>query len=136
MPVKLTDVQKGKICPYCRKKPKIVKSEEVYGKGYHYGYIAWCKPCDAYVGCHRGTKKPKGSLANREARKHRVQAHRVFDPLWKEGLIYPRNAAYTWLAEEMGIHVDECHIAMFDREQLDETILRCKTKYRRLKGRS
>ena len=105
-----------------------------------------CAPCDAYVGCHRagawaihegqqvesdGTL-PLGRLANRELRIAKSQVHQVFDPIWKlfhEWRAHPafdrhakydkqrRTLLYKWLAREMGIPLDACHIGMFDLEQ-------------------
>ncbi len=37
------------------------------------------------VGCHPGTKNSLGRLANAELRKWKSIAHRVFDPLWRDG---------------------------------------------------
>jgi hypothetical protein len=45
------------ICPYCERAAVFVEdSSLVYRKDY--GPIWYCKPCQAWVGCHDGTRKP------------------------------------------------------------------------------
>ena len=68
----------GKICPYCGKETELIDSAEVY-HGVSYGWMYICRPCDAYVGCYKGTKKALGRLANAELRKYKHEAHGVFD---------------------------------------------------------
>lgn len=80
-----------------------------------------CKPCEAHVGCHPGTTRPLGGLANKQLRLARVQAHAAFDPLWKKGS-WPRPKAYRWLADRLGIAPDACHIAHFDLNQCRRTV--------------
>lgn len=92
-----------------------------------------CKPCDAYVGVHKGTDTPLGTLANKATREARKQAHFYFDQIAKTGLINKiwreyipnignRNKAYLWLSKEMGIDVELCHIAMFGVAQCEQVI--------------
>ena len=112
-------------CPYCGSKAVLVSSAVVYG-GRDFGRI-WCCPrwpqCDSYVGCHRGTKRPLGSLANAELRAWRRRAHAVFDRLWRTG--GRRNDWYGWLASELGIAQAQCHIGMFDVEQCKRVVELC-----------
>jgi hypothetical protein len=100
------------LCPYCGKQAQLVDSSIVYG-GHSYGPIWDCRPCDAYVGCHRGTKKPLGRLANKELREWKKKAHAVFDPLWRSGAMR-RTHAYAHLARIMHLPKHEAHIGMFD----------------------
>lgn len=51
------------ICPYCGRVAKYVDSSVIY-YGHSYGMAYLCRPCNAYVGVHHGTDRPKGSLAN------------------------------------------------------------------------
>lgn len=60
------------ICPYCNKAAELVDGTAVYP---HRSDLAhkrfWlCKPCDAWVGTHRDSKKhlPLGRLADKELR--------------------------------------------------------------------
>ena len=77
-----------------------------------------CDPCDARVGCHSHTDKPLGRLAKADLRKEKSAVHNAFDPLWREwkttsGFELSRHDAYRWLAHEMKIPKDECHMGMF-----------------------
>lgn len=108
-------------CPYCGRKAEYVDSKLIYGKSYGMAY--WCRPCDAYVGVHKGTDKPLGRLANAELRRWKMAAHKVFDPLWQYGHFkHQRNAAYAWLAERMQLPREKTHIGMFDVGQCQQAI--------------
>lgn len=111
------------ICPYCSREAERVTGDVVYpNRPDLKELVFWrCAPCDARVGCYKGTDRPFGSLANAELREARnVTHHRFFDPLWQEGSFGKgqdkRTKAYAWLAEKLGITADRCHIGMFDLE--------------------
>ncbi len=107
-------------CDYCGRRAEYVDSKIVYGKSY--GMIYLCRACMAYVGVHKGTNT-SGRLANAELRYWKKAAHAVFDPLWKYGRFRShRNAAYGWLAQKMGLPVEETHIGMFDVAQCRKAI--------------
>lgn len=82
----------------------------------------WLCPCGAYVGCHRGSDYlPLGRPANKATRDARSDAHAAFDPLWKKvssrdgiAMGHARARGYRWLAGELGISAEDCHIAMMD----------------------
>lgn len=127
-------INSGLICPYCGNKTEYVDSAVIYGKSY--GMIYLCKPCDAYVGVHRGSDKSLGRLANKELREAKKEAHYHFDKIAKTGLINKiwnefipdisnRNKAYLWLSKQMGIDKERCHIGMFDVEQCKKVIEIC-----------
>jgi len=59
---------------------------------------------------------PLGRLANAELRSAKSAAHAMFDPLWKSKKMR-RSQAYSWLAAQMKIKPEDCHIGMFDVEQ-------------------
>lgn len=108
------------VCPYCGLEARLVDEKEVYGKSRGFGplWFCNCQPGGVYVGCHKGTTLPLGTLANSRLRYWRMRAHRAFDPLHmgkKEAM--SRTEAYQWLASRLGISVDDCHIAMFDEER-------------------
>jgi len=91
-------------CPYCSKEAKFVTGEFVHPfqirhKDKNY-YI--CDVCDAYVGCHKGTRKALGTLANAELRALRMKVHTAFDPLWTSRVI-TRKEAYITLAKKLKI---------------------------------
>jgi hypothetical protein len=113
---------KAPICPYCGNRSVCIDSAEVYSRSY--GPIWICRPCHAWVGCHKGTKKPLGRLADAELREAKKAAHAAFDPLFKDtGL---RNEGYRWLAMRMGLGRDECHIGMFDVDQCNAVVALCR----------
>lgn len=123
----LRRVRLGKVCPYCIEDTVLASSTEVYNRDY--GLIYICRPCNAYVGVHRGTELSKGSVANAELRALRKEAHRHFDPVWRDDLLEskhkPRMAAYVWLANKLGIKKSVCHIGMMDIDQCNRVIELC-----------
>lgn len=112
-------IMQGKICPYCGADTEYVDSSCVYGSSY--GMIYICKPCDAYVGVHKGTDESLGRLANAELRKWKKATHSIFDVLWKERRM-TRNQAYEWLADKLKIKREDCHIGMFDEDMCKRAI--------------
>jgi len=113
------------ICDYCGMPAQLVDSAIVY-HGRSYGMIYYCEACQAWVGVHRGTDRPKGRLANAELREWKIKAHSAFDPLWIGKELRTRRAAYEWLAEAMGLPVEQTHIGMMDISQCKEVIRICK----------
>lgn len=126
----------GTKCPYCRKASEFVDSEVIYGKSY--GMIYYCKPCDAYVGVHKGTKQALGRLANRELRAWKKSAHAHFDNLWEQKMqqgfskTKARRSAYKWLSECMRIPINRTHIGMFDVEQCSEVVELCRPYFKNI----
>lgn len=113
-------------CPYCKAPAVLVTGREIYPhlpRLYSRSFYR-CAPCDAYVGCHEGTTKPFGRLANAELRRMKQATHRVFDPLWRDGR-QKRKEAYRFLADRLGIPFKDCHIGMFDVETCRRAIEIC-----------
>lgn len=87
--------------------------------------------CGAYVGTHPGTCEPLGTPANAMTRRARSNAHAHFDALYKEvgrrknegGSA--RKRGYRWLAERMGMTVEECHIGMMTAQQAGRVVEIC-----------
>ena len=125
----MTDLERLVICPYCEQQAKLVDSQIIYGRSYG---MAWlCKPCDAWVGCHKNSKThaPLGRIANAELRDWKKKAHAVFDPLWQRKMRRgkcTKGAAYGWLAKQLEIAVKDCHIGMFNIEKCKKTVEACK----------
>lgn len=85
------------------------------------------------IGCHPGTTKPLGSLADKPLRMARQDAHAAFDRLWKAKMRRDkvpkptaRRAAYKWLGEQMGLPKAKCHIAMMNITQCRHVVAICK----------
>ena len=113
------------LCPYCDKPAQLIDSREHYDKDYGKKmYICWL--CNAWVGCHEGTIRPLGRLANRELRRWRIETHKVFDKKWKRKKRKSRVKAYRWLAKKMGLREADCHIGKFDVAQCKQVIQICK----------
>ena len=111
------------VCPYCLNLSVYLPSKRIYR----------CDPCDAQVGVHKHNNQPLGTLANAELRGARKKAHSYFDPLWRckmkrDSLTVSqaRKTAYHWLALQMGIDFDDCHIGEFDIEKCNEVMRICK----------
>lgn len=114
-------------CGYCRGRAEFVDSKIIYGRSY--GMIYLCRKCNAFVGVHKGTDRPKGTLADAELREWRKAAHNVFDPLWQYGRFKGhRKAAYRWLSERMELPTEKTHIGMFDVAQCQRVIQICRAE--------
>lgn len=123
-------------CPYCNATAVLVTGEVIYpwrkdlaGKNF------WrCLACgDSYVGCHPGTDRPLGRLADAKLRLAKSHAHAVFDPIWERKMARDncskgeaRAKGYAWLAGQMGIDPKDCHIGMFDVDQCMRVVTICR----------
>jgi hypothetical protein len=139
----IAQINDGLICPYCYSGTEYVDSSIVYGKSY--GMIFICKPCEAWVGVHKGTNQSLGRLANSELREAKKQAHQYFDQIartnlinkiWKKFIpnVSNRKKAYMWLSTQTGIREKWCHIGMMDVEQCQKVIEVCQGAMNNLKG--
>jgi hypothetical protein len=122
--MKTTSVKKQ--CSYCQKKAQLVTGETIYPtrRDLFNKHFYFCAPCHAYVGCHPGTTKPLGRLANAELRKAKIAAHAAFDPLWRNGSM-KRKAAYAWLGRQLGIKTQDTHIGEFDVATCQRVVQLC-----------
>ena len=115
------------ICPYCGHKAELKDSRIIYGKSYGLIYLCSNHPvCMAFVGVHKGSTTPLGTLANRELRDLRKDVHSLLDWRWKTGKM-SRRGAYIWLSKRMGLPRKDTHIGLFDIEK-------CKQAIKLLKG--
>lgn len=116
-------------CGYCGRQAEFVDSSIIYGRSYGMIYLCRCKPGYAFVGVHKGTDRPKGTLADAGLREWRKSAHKAFDPIWKEGRFRGhRKAAYAWLSEQMGLPTEKTHIGMFDEKRCEQVIQICEAE--------
>lgn len=75
-----------KICRYCGGKVEVVPAGMIYGAatlrpGLDGEKIYLCLNCNARVGCHRGTHRPLGNLANEVLRLKRMEARQEFEDI-------------------------------------------------------
>jgi hypothetical protein len=101
-------------CPYCGAPTEIQPATRVYGDaGKAWGLVLVCSKypvCDAYVGIHKHTHIPKGTLADHKLRYWRKRAHIEFDKLWSRGNPDSRRAAYARLEQILGVEPGMGHI--------------------------
>lgn len=99
----------------------------------HRGRPVWeCASCLARVGANPdGT--PKGTPADPIDRTLRQKAHEVFDCLWRAKMVKEqitqreaRSAGYNWLAGQLNIEPELCHIAMMHGDTLRRVIAVCR----------
>lgn len=123
----MTDTILPPQCPYCHAPSKLVTGRSVYPHrtDLHAKKFYRCVPCDALVGCHEGTDKPLGRLANPSLRKAKQRAHAAFDPLWIGSPGSKRRKWYSWLAIQLDIPREECHIGMFDEAMCARVVEVC-----------
>lgn len=118
------------ICTYCNQPARLVTGDKVYP---HLPTLFvrryWmCAPCKAWVGVHKNSPDaPMGTIANRELRMARMNAHQAFDRLWKKHGM-PRTMAYAILSGMMGIRKKDCHIGFFNIEQCERVVAICSAK--------
>ena len=130
------------ICPHCNNTTELVNGRSIYPHRPDLTPLSFwqCKPCDAYVGCHKRNRvvqyvnadgtvskfKSDGTLsmgtpANTILRHKRSAAHDAIDPLWKNGAS-TRREIYEQLAKHLNISISNCDIAMFNDAQCKATI--------------
>ena len=106
------------ICRYCGGIVRLVPARMIYGAEaakrlkLEREMIYQCQNCNARVGCHKGTTRPLGNLANEVLR------------LKRSGMT--RTQAYKWLAEQMNLTEDRAHIGSFEMDQCQMVIELCR----------
>ena len=94
------------ICRYCGGAVHLVPAAKVYGPaaakrlGLGREKFYQCQNCNARVGCHKGSARPLGNLANEALRMKRMETHQVFDSFWKERGM-SRTQGYKWMAKKL-----------------------------------
>lgn len=110
-------------CGECGKPAGLVNGELIYPhrSDLHEKPFWRCSACGAYVGCHDGTYRAKGTPCGPETRAARIAAHAAFDILWQRKMARDgvskgraRAAAYAWLSEQLGLPPEQTHIGMMD----------------------
>lgn len=122
-----------KTCRYCQQAAALLRFGDAgYPYQRDYGPTWTCVPCQAWVGCHPGTEKALGGLANAELRAAKIAAHAAFDPLWqrkieKEGCTkgHARRAGYRWLSQQLGIPYKKTHIGFMNLDECRRVVEVC-----------
>ena len=119
-----------KICRYCGGVIRLVPASSIYGEsaqrlGMKEEWLYQCQNCNARVGCHKGTKRPLGNVANEVLRLKRMETHQVFDSFWRAKRM-SRTKANRWLSEQMELPESKAHIGGFEMEQCQRLIELCR----------
>jgi len=121
---------KQEICRYCGGVIRLVNAEKIYGDkaakrlGLTGEKIYQCQNCNARVGCHKGTTRPLGNVANEALRLKRIETHHIFDAFWKSQHM-TRTGAYKWLSQRMRLPAKQTHIGGFEMDQCQQVIELC-----------
>ena len=119
-----------KICRYCGGVVRLAPAAEVYGAaaarrlGIEREKFYQCQNCNARVGCHKGTTRPLGNLANETLRLKRKETHQIFDSFWRERGM-PRTQGYHWMAKKLRLSEPLAHIGGFEMDRCQMRIDRC-----------
>ena len=115
-------------CPYCGGVAVLREGTYVYGERSKVEKLYVCSnypECDSYVGVHRGTIVPLGTMADGNLRNKRIRTHKLFDQIWKSNLM-TRKEAYRWMEYVMGIPKNTGHIANFSDYRCDFLMDKCR----------
>lgn len=98
-------------CDECGGEPVLLAGNETIYRRVRgeWPYVYVCVACRAYVGLHRGSLFPLGTMASGATRAARAALHAAFDPLWQSGRT-SRRRAYKALARALGlsaVHISE-----------------------------
>ena len=121
-------------CPYCHSRAYLRPASVVYGQAPPDPaaklYVCARFPfCDAYVAAHQKTRLPMGTLANKELRAKRKEAHQALDKLWQSGLM-TRKEAYRLIQVYLGLSEEDAHIAKFSLLRCEQVIDYCNSFYK------
>lgn len=115
-------------CPYCHQPAKLVKCIDHFGDmltDFDPNRLLWdCRPCDAYVLCHHGTKTPLGRMAKEDVRWKRRIIHNKITFIVSHGALKTKDV-YKWIAELLGKPLVDIHISDLEDDKLDEVAQHC-----------
>ena len=115
-------------CPYCHGIAQLTPAEKIYGPDTKEEWLYVCchyPVCNSYVGVHKGTTRPLGTLANGDLRNKRIKAHKMFDLIWRNNVMN-RKAAYRWMSDKLCLPYESAHIGCFSEYMCDQLIDACK----------
>lgn len=128
------------ICRYCGGAVHLVPAAKVYGPaaakrlGLEREKFYQCQNCNARVGCHKGSTRPLGNLANEALRMKRMETHQVFDNFWKERGM-SRTQGYKWMAKKLRLSEELAHIGGFEMDRCQKLIRLCEKERNKEKRR-
>ena len=102
-------------CPCCGSPVVLRSADGIYKSNPHHVQLYVCSKypvCDAYVRVIPGTTIPLGTMADKQLRYLRKQAHHYFDQLHTTGIM-TKQQAYAWLADVLQLPRQQVHIGYF-----------------------
>lgn len=113
----------------------IVKDRVLRPAAYVYGdnnldpekYLYVCSgypSCDSYIGAHKKSMRPMGTMADSDLRNKRIEAHRALDAIWKNGYM-TKHSTYIWLQNRLNLREKDTHIGKFSYYLCEQTIREC-----------
>ena len=115
-------------CQYCGRPAVLRPAAFVYGDRAVEEHVYACvnyPACDSYVGVHRGTLMPKGTLANGDLRNHRIRAHQMFSLFWANGIM-TKKEAYRWMRYKFSLTEEQAHIGSFSEYMCGQLMDECR----------
>lgn len=92
----------------------------------NYLYVCGGYPaCDSYIGVHKKSLSPMGTLADGNLRHKRIEAHRALNEVINAGVM-TKHGLYIWLQNRLCLSETEMHIGKFSYFRCEETIRECK----------
>ena len=104
-------------CPYCGRQAVLRPAMYVYGERNldpeNYLYVCGGYPaCDSYIGVHKKSLSPMGTLADGNLRHKRIEAHRALNEVINAGVM-TKHGLYIWLQNRLCLSETEMHIGKF-----------------------
>lgn len=92
-------------CPYCGRQAVLRPAMYVYGERNldpeNYLYVCGGYPaCDSYIGVHKKSLSPMGTLADGNLRHKRIEAHRALNEVINAGVM-TKHGLYIWLQNRL-----------------------------------
>ena len=115
-------------CPYCGRAAVLKHAAYVYGDNAVEDHVYVCTgypACDAYVGVHHGSLRPKGTLANGDLRNLRIKAHKLFSLFWKKDIM-TKKEAYRWIRYKFAMTEEQAHIGNFSEYMCGQFMDECR----------
>ena len=107
-------------CDYCGGKVRLVSNAVIYGREFGSGKAYVCEKCTASVGTHQDCITPLGSLADKQTKQARKDAHVAFDALWRGKGSGARERLYAKLAEYF--QADKVHIGWLSAQECQKVL--------------
>ncbi len=90
--------------------------------------LYFCEACKNYVGTHKDSGNPLGSIPTKEIREKRMEIHKLIDPLWRSGKVN-RGHCYQMISQKLGY---EFHTAQISSLEEAELVIKIVKNYARL----